>query len=209
MINITLNHQSFKVRSNQTILNIAKKVGVKVPTLCHLPRKSTEGNSRAVCRICVVEVKGINGLVSACSTKATEGMNIFTHSESVLKSRRVLLEFMLAESSKKLSEDSIVKKFCSDLGVHRARFTVPQELKSNTRRKVFEYLSIDPSLCVHCDRCILACDSQDAIKRSGFGYNITNTFGSDEGGFEASNCSYCGDCAAVCPTGAIKNHSAV
>lgn len=210
MINIKLDHQQIKVKPNQTILSIAKANGVKIPTLCYLPRSSFRNTPRAVCRMCVVEIKGENGLVSACSTKAVGGMEIFTHSESVLKSRRVLMEFILAEN-RNLTQDeeagdenTQVKQLSAEIGISSARFTLPIDTKLQPKRQLSEYISIDLSRCIHCDRCIIVCDVQQVIKRSGFGSNIVNSFGDSDFGIEASNCSYCGDCVAVCPAGGIK-----
>jgi predicted molibdopterin-dependent oxidoreductase YjgC len=160
--------------------------------------------------MCVVEIKGVNGLVSACSTKATGGMEIFTHSESVLKSRRVLMEFIIAENRDLTQDKDVgdentrVRQLSAEIGISSARFMLPIETKLQLRRQLSEHLSIDPSRCIHCDRCILACDAQQVIKRSGFGSNIVNSFGDSDLGIEASNCSYCGDCVAVCPVGGIK-----
>jgi len=125
MISLTLNHQRIKAKPNQTILDVIKANSVNIPTLCHLPGKSSRDRPRAVCRICVVEVKGVNGLVSACSTKATQGMEIFTHSKPVLTTRKVLMEFTLAEhQGLKEGEDSRIRQLADEIGVKSARFTL-------------------------------------------------------------------------------------
>ena len=204
MISLTLNNQQLKARPDQTILDIIKANSINIPTLCHLPGKSSRDKPRAVCRICVVEIKGINGLVSACSTKATEGMEILTHSKPVINSRKVLMEFILAEhQGLKEGEDTRVRQLSDEIGVNSSRFTLPINVTSSVNKPVSEYFDIDSSRCIHCDRCIVACETRKVIARSGFGYNIVNSFGG-ELGLDASNCSYCGDCMAACPAGGIR-----
>jgi len=204
MISLTLNHQRIKAKPNQTILDVIKANSVNIPTLCHLPGKSSRDRPRAVCRICVVEVKGVNGLVSACSTKATQGMEIFTHSKPVLTTRKVLMEFTLAEhQGLKEGEDSRIRQLADEIGVNSARFRLPVNAASSVNKQASEYFDIDSSRCIHCDRCIVACETRKVISRSGFGYNIVNSFGG-EPGLDASNCSYCGDCMAACPAEGIR-----
>ncbi len=204
MISLTLNHQQLKAKPDQTILDIIKANSINIPTLCHLPGKSSHDKPRAVCRICVVEIKGVNGLMSACSTKATEGMEILTHSKPVINSRKVLMEFILAEhQGLKEGEDTRVRQLSDEIGVKSSRFMLPINITSSVNKPVSEYFDIDSSRCIHCDRCIVACEMRKVIARSGFGYNIVNSFGG-EPGLDASNCSYCGDCMAACPAGGIR-----
>ena len=91
-INITLNGKKIEAESSQTILEVARQHGVEIPTLCYHKDLSPTGN----CRMCVVEVKGGRFLQAACVTPVCEGMDIQTHSEKTVKSRKMSLELMLA-----------------------------------------------------------------------------------------------------------------
>ncbi len=201
MISLTLNHQNITAKPEQTILEVAKAQGINIPTLCHFARGTGKESPRAVCRICVVEITGVRGLVTACSAKVTDGMEVLTHSPNVVEARKVLMEFMLAENGGG-KEDTVVKALSEELGVESARFSIVDEIEAQPQKLLSEYFNVDPSLCVHCDRCIVACESRQVITRSGFGHEISTTFG-DEKGIEASNCNYCGDCISACPAGGI------
>lgn len=201
MISLTLNYQQVKAEHNQTILAVARAKGIEIPTLCHLPRHSP----RSVCRICVVEIKGVNSLVSACSTKVVAGMEILTHSERVIKARRVMMELILAENKGlREGEDTVVKRLSEEIGVSGSRVRLPVTAFSPSEQLASEYFSIDLSRCIHCDRCIRACETRKVITRTGFGYGVVNTFGDGKSGIEGSNCTYCGDCVAACPAGGIN-----
>lgn len=202
MISIKLNHQRIKVKPNQTILEVSKAQGINIPTLCHFARGKGKGSPRAVCRICVVEVSDVNGLVTACSAKITQGMEIFTHSDNVIEARKVLMEFMLAENGGG-EENTQVRELSKELGVESARFSLVEAVAAKPKALLSEYFHIDPALCVHCDRCIVACESRQVITRTGFGHSVSTAFGGNEQGIEASDCNYCGDCVAACPAGVI------
>jgi predicted molibdopterin-dependent oxidoreductase YjgC len=201
VISIKLNHQHVNVKAEQTILDVAKKQGVRIPTLCHYSRGESKDSPRAVCRVCVVEVKGVKGLQTACSTKVCDKMEIQTHSEAVVEARKVLVEFMLAENEG-AKQDNKVKQLSAELEVESARFSIAKDIKEKPKALLTEYFKIDPDLCVHCDRCIVACQSRKVITRCGFGHEVSTSFG-DEEGIDASDCNHCGDCVSACPVGGI------
>lgn len=198
MISLKLNQQEVKAKPTQTIYELAKAEGITIPTLCHLPRAS----SRSVCRICVVEVKGVRGLLPACSTLVAENMEVLTHSETVLRSRRVLLEFILAEHRGLQDDDVVLGDLCSELGVDDARFILPYKSRSQCEKVDSEYLKLDLSRCILCDRCIRACDKREVITRAGFGQDTRIVFDNDLS-IDESACIRCGDCVEACPVGAI------
>ncbi len=235
MLTIKLNHTELKVKDDQSILSVAKANGVEIPTLCHINRGVAKDKPRAVCRLCVVEVKGQNGLVTACSAKVKEGMEINTHTEQVIEAREVLMEFIIAEnqthsineiddnttakqdelqreaakpnstntSSSLANQQTRVQELSQQIGVHYARFSLSKKAPVKPPIKS-DFFNIDPLACVHCDRCIVACDSKNVIARSGFGHDVDTTFGGSEQGIEESDCNYCGDCVSACPAGGIS-----
>lgn len=203
MINIKINHRSYQAKENQTILEIAKANGIKIPTLCHLPRGKGKDSPRAVCRICVVEITGDRNLQAACSIKATDGMEVYTHSDKVTSVRRVLMEFILAEhGGDEIVADTEVKKLSASLGVHHPRFSLPKN--PSPQIIASEYFNIEPDKCVHCDRCIVACETRQMISRNGFGQDVSVGFGAGGTAIDESDCNHCGDCVSACPAGGIS-----
>jgi NADH dehydrogenase/NADH:ubiquinone oxidoreductase subunit G len=184
---------------SKTIYELARAAGISIPTLCHLPRRE----SRAVCRICVVEIAGRPGLVTACSTRASDGMEILTHSETVLRTRRVLMEFILAEHGEFCANDQVIRTLAQTLGVTQSRFSLPARDHSRYRLIESEYIKLDVAKCIHCDRCIRACADRNVITRKGFGNAVTFAF-DDDVAIDKSSCIQCGDCVHACPSGAIS-----
>ena len=96
MINLKINNMPVQVEAGTTILEAAKSIGIKIPTLCYLKKINEIG----ACRICVVEVKGMRNLVASCVYPVSEGMEVFTNSQKVLESRKTTLELILSNHKK-------------------------------------------------------------------------------------------------------------
>ena len=106
MINVKINGIAVSVPKGATILEAARKAGVEIPTLCYMKEKNEIG----ACRICVVEVKGMRGMVTACVYPVADGMEVFTNTERVRKSRKTTLELILSTHNKKcLSAIAVIK----------------------------------------------------------------------------------------------------
>lgn len=196
---VLINGIDVKYKKDKTIYELAKGAGINIPTLCHLPKRDV----RAVCRICVVELVGKPGLVSACSTKAVEGMKILTHSDTVLRTRKVLAEFMLAEHGEMTRKDTIFSELAESLDVDFTRFILPKQDLSHYKAIESEYIKLDISKCIHCDRCIRSCSDRNVITRKGFGMTVAMAFDNDVA-IDDSSCVQCGDCIQACPSGAIS-----
>ena len=199
MINISINNQKVEAKSGQTILQVAKKRGLPIPTICHLSGLE----SRSVCRICSVEIKGYNKLLPACSTVVEKNMQIQTHSTKTVNARKVLMEFIIAEHGGLETLNSQVREYASQLGVTSARFYLHDQKPKNCNRYSSDYIQLSQEKCIHCDRCIRACRDSHIINRSQRGSSSLLTFGEGDWRLDDTACSNCGDCIAVCPTGAI------
>ncbi len=199
MISIKINKQLIHSKPEQTILQVAKKQAIDIPTICHMSGLE----SRSVCRICSVEVKGHDRLFPACSTLVEPNMEIQTHSQKTLHARKVLMEFIIAEHGglKTLSKE--VQQYASQLGVKEARFYLHNQKEQDCNRYSSDYIKLTQEKCIHCDRCIRACRDNHIISRSHRGSSSLLTFGDNNALLEDSACTSCGDCVAVCPTGAI------
>ncbi len=200
LIEIRLDGKSVSVPEGSTILDAARSLGIDTPTLCYLETLAPVN----VCRVCVVELEGSRTLVPACSRKVDPGMVIHTDSERVRLSRRLVLEFLA--SSVDVSTAPAFEAFMKQYGAKPERFgphavTVAQPPKIDNDLYVRDY-----SKCILCYKCVEACgvDAQNtfaiAVAGRGFAARIATEYDIP---LPESACVYCGNCIAVCPTGAL------
>ena len=199
MIKLNIDGVNLEAKSGLTILEIAKSNNIYIPTLCHMPKRDT----RSVCRICIVEIEGLRGLHTACSVEAKDGMVVQTNNEHVNSTRKTLMEFVMAEHPVFGKTDKKIKELAKYLNVDKPRFSIPEKDVSRFEAISSEYIKLDMSKCVHCDRCVRSCDYRKVITRKGFGIYVSMAF-DDDVSIEQSNCVQCGDCIQACPSGAIS-----
>jgi predicted molibdopterin-dependent oxidoreductase YjgC len=201
-ISLIIDGREVAVPEGATILSACAAAGVEVPTLCFL-ETLTPVNA---CRLCVVEVEGSRVLVPACARAAEAGMNVRTRSPRVVHARRLVLE--LLASSVDLSTAPGMDALLREYGCRPERFgpsaaTVAQPVKVDNDLYVRDY-----GKCVLCYKCVEACgaDHQNtfaiAVAGRGFGAGISTEFSV---ALPDSACVYCGNCIAVCPTGALMS----
>lgn len=203
-INITVDGKSYQVSDGKTILDSCREIGIKIPTLCYL--KDISNN--ASCGICVVEVKGARTLVRSCISKATEGINITTHSSAINVARKTNLELLLANHPKdclicERNGNCELQDLSSQLGITET----PYERTRPVPKIDSSSLSLirNPDKCILCGRCISVCaDVQTvyAIDFAGRGLKSKVSTYRDQGLGNVA-CTNCGQCALVCPTAAI------
>jgi predicted molibdopterin-dependent oxidoreductase YjgC len=200
MVELTVDGAPVRVMEGTTILQASRGLGIATPTLCY-GDTLTPAN---VCRVCVVEVEGSRALVPACSRPVEAGMVVHTDSERVRLSRRVVLELLASSVDLSLAPDA--QRYLAEYDAHPERFgadaaTVAQPVKVDNDLYVRDY-----SRCILCYKCVEACgeDWQNtfAIGVSGRGFDarISTEL---EVPLPDSACVYCGNCIAVCPTGAL------
>lgn len=208
LINIKINGKDIQVAAGTTVLQAAKKVGVEIPTLCHmnLHDLNIEHNPGG-CRICVVEVAGRRNLAPACVTKVTEGMEVKTHTMRVLNARKTVLELILSDHpfecltcAKNGTCD--LQKLAQDLGVREIHY---QGEQSSYKEDNSPSIIRDMDKCIMCRRCetmcneVQTCGVLSGVNR-GFDAVVAPAFEQD---LIQSPCTFCGQCVAVCPTGAL------
>ncbi|MCP3936329.1 MAG: Fe-S-binding domain-containing protein [Actinomycetia bacterium] len=206
-VTITIDGETVEVDVGRTILDGCRSAGVDTPTLCH-GDNLTPSN---VCRVCVVEVEGSRTLVPSCSRPAEEGMVVATDSERVRHSRKMVLEFLGSavdvSQARDVDHDSDLSVWSDHYGADPTRYG-DQVAKSSAPLKREDDLYVrDYDKCVLCYKCVEACgdDAQHtfaiAVSGRGFDAHISTEF---DAALPDSACVYCGNCVAVCPTGALQ-----
>lgn len=210
MYDVTVDGVCVQVPEGATILDAAEVAGIRIPTLCYLKNVSAIGS----CRVCVVDVMGVDRPVPACSTAAEDGMAVVTQSRWLTGYRRIALELIVADLEAEAADDlfaaprgdeSELKLLCDEYDVSK-----PALAPARVREPIVggnPFLTYDPNLCIACERCVGACNNAarnhtlQAGKR-GVRTIIEAPFGSD---WRETSCESCGTCAQACPTGALKS----
>ncbi|HWT76532.1 MAG TPA: NADH-dependent [FeFe] hydrogenase, group A6 [Mobilitalea sp.] len=205
-VNIKINGMPIQAPKGSTILEAAKLACIDIPTLCYLK----EINEIGACRICVVEVKGARSLVASCMYPISEGMEITTNSPKVLASRKKTLELILSDHDRKClscvrSGNCELQKLCNDLKVEN-EYLYDGERTRYELDDSSAHMVRDNNKCILCRRCSAVCDKLQGIgvigaNERGFDTNISCAF---DMGLGDTSCVSCGQCIAVCPTGALS-----
>lgn len=205
IVTLTINGQTVQAPKNATILEAARSAGIYIPTLCYHPELAPEG----ACRLCVVEASGARSLVASCVYPVAEGMVVKTNTPKVRAARKMVVELLLANHPKdclscQKSGDCELQKIAADLGLRKIRFEGGAR-KAHTIDGSNPCLVRDQEKCILCGRCIRVCRDVQGMNvysfaNRGFDTIVSTAFEQDLGNVA---CSYCGQCASVCPTGAI------
>jgi NADP-reducing hydrogenase subunit HndD len=209
MINLNIDGKYVKVPKGATILDAAKQLGIEIPTLCHLDLHDLGVvNKAASCRICVVEVKGRRNLAPACATPVTEGMEVHTNTMRVLNARKTVLELLLSDHPKDCL--TCAKSGQCDLQELAERFCLRENryeggAQSTYKKDISPAIARDMDKCIMCRRCETMCNEVQTVGalsgvNRGFNAVVAPAFDMP---LEESVCTFCGQCVAVCPTGAL------
>lgn len=215
MIKLTINNMPVEAEDNSTILEAAAKIGIKIPTLCHLNLESFNVEHRlGSCRICVVEVEGRRNLAPACCTPAAEGMVVKTNSIRAINARRTMLDLLLSNHPKdcltcEKNGSCELQELAAEMGLHRILYTGPM---TKTHKDLSSKSIVrDPSKCVMCRRCETACNVIQTVGvLTGVGRGFEVYVGTAGGRpLVDTVCTFCGQCVAACPVGALTEMSYV
>ena len=210
MVNLKINNIPVSVPEGTTILEAARSVGIRIPTLCYLK----EINAIGACRICVVEVKGARSMVAACVYPVAEGMEVTTNSAAVIKARKTTLELILSDHQKKClscirSTNCELQNLANEYGCDANAFEgATNEFQPDTST---DWLIRDNNKCILCRRCVAVCKHVQEVgvisaNKRGFSTNIDVAF---QNGLENAGCVACGQCINVCPVGALYEKSEI
>ena len=203
-IKIKIDNKDIVVSEGTTILEAAKKVNINIPHLCYHPDQAIKAN----CRLCVVEVAGSKKLTAACSSYVFEGMEVQTNTKKVRDMQKGILELILSNHEQDCLKclrngNCELQALCQRFNISKTNLedTVEALPLDNTNPSLVR----DSAKCVKCNRCVDACQKVQEVhvlthSHRSVHYNITPAY---EMPLEETFCVFCGQCAAVCPVGAI------
>ena len=214
MVKVTIDGKLIEVPKSSTIVAAAKSAGITIPTLCYLHLGGADyKNDCASCRICVVEVEGRRNLAPACATPVFDGMVVTTNTMKVMQKRKTVLELMLSDHPKDClacskNGECELQDLSMQFGVREIRF---KGKESEYRKDSSPAIIRDMDKCIMCRRCETMCNNIQTVGaltgvNRGFESVVATAFEQD---LSDSVCTFCGQCVAVCPVGALheKDHT--
>jgi bidirectional [NiFe] hydrogenase diaphorase subunit len=205
VVTLKIDGKDVSGRSDESVLDIARENGVHIPTLCALEGVSVAG----ACRMCLVEIKGMNKLLPACATTVWEGMEVVTASERLSKYRRMTVEMMFVEGNH-VCAVCVSNGHCElqDQAVEQGidHISLPYMYPKREVDASHDLFGLDANRCILCTRCVRVCDEVEGahvwdVMSRGIESKVITDFATPWGESEA--CTSCGKCVQSCPTGAL------
>lgn len=204
LIKVTIDGKTVSVPSDYTVIEAAAVANIRIPQLCYHPELSKEG----ACRVCVVEIEGARALGAACVYPVADGMVVHTNTQEIRETRKAIVELMLANHPQdclfcQKNTDCELQTIAAELGIREIPYK--GEMRKAELDDTNPCLVRDPNKCIICGRCVRACSEHQGLDvysyvNRGFSTIVEPAFGV---GLAGATCTFCGQCAAVCPTAAI------
>jgi len=211
IVNISINGKNIEAKPDWTVLEAARAAGINIPTLCYYPFISRRG----ACRLCSVELEGSPNLIASCVYPVREGLKITTHSPRVLKSRKTILELLVANHNYEClicnrNGNCQLQSLCEEYGISVDRY------KGGRKRPDYQDYSSEAYVkdfgkCILCGRCVKVCEELQDVHAiefvdRGFSMEIQPAFGNK---ISESVCIDCGQCVISCPVAALKEKDSI
>ncbi|MFO7895515.1 MAG: [FeFe] hydrogenase, group A [Candidatus Cloacimonadales bacterium] len=205
---VTINNMKIPVEGEKNILELVRKAKIDIPTFCYHSELSIYG----ACRLCLVDVEGM-GIVASCSTAPKAGMKIKTHTQEIREMRKTTMELLLANHTMTCTScgkngDCKLSDIAAKLGIEKSEY---KKTREDMPLEIGESLVRDPNKCILCGDCVRFCSEIQSIAAIDFAnrgedVKVTPAYGKS---LDQVDCINCGQCAAVCPTGAILPRSEI
>jgi len=199
IIAFKLNGEQVEALAGETLIEVADRLGVAIPRLCHKPGMRPDGN----CRSCMVEIKGERVLAPSCCRKPTAGMEVTSDSARALHAQKMIVELLLSDMPEKVYKpDSELEQWRQALGVGKPRFAPREQPPADVSHPA---MAVNLDACIQCTRCVRACREEQVNDVIGYAYrgghsSIVFDLHDPMGD---STCVACGECVQACPTGAL------
>ena len=208
-ITFYLNNSKVEAKENETIWQVANRLGIEIPHLCYLDKPSYRADGN--CRACMVEIEGERVLAASCIRKPTENLKVFTSTKKAKKSRKLVFELLLADQPKRQiahDNESQFWNWVDKIELKENRFPKKTPCAPDVSHPS---MAVNLDACIQCNLCVRACREvqvNDVIGMAYRGENSKIVFDFDDPMGE-STCVACGECVQACPTGALMPASVV
>jgi len=210
VVTLTINDELVSAQEGETLLSVLREHEIDIPTLCHLEGLSERGG----CRLCMVELEGSGRLQASCVTQVQEGMVVHTHSERLIKYRKMILELLFSERNHVcavcvMNGNCELQWEAAKIGMDHVRFEyLTPDLSMDASH---ERYGLDHNRCILCTRCVRVCDEIEGAHVwdvMGRGASSRVIIDLNQAWGTSTSCTSCGKCVQVCPTGALFDKGA-